>query len=402
MAWMGRISTQKLLLSALLISFSTGFILSCSETHDETIARLEKELKNKKRDQVLKEAAELLKKSRQDASILLSRHTRLASGRKLVRSLNGRIGIWTEGRFLYYRWNNRTRRIRLSFKPVSVRLSSGGKKVIVSSRLEQGCVYALYTLDEKVRKIEERLNDCLGTPVSPDDTNRIYYFTSEGLMSKIPGNNQIADEKVQKITTLKTFKPKYVNIQNRFFIHDIPDHQLLIFHGAAGYYQMYLLQTDNNRVIKMGNGFARPFLIPASNYAFSNPISGDDLETKKEQEIENLLAFIYEGSPGKYSLHSLEFSNPVRSRKFMEADPIRQLTYIEKEKRFLTIFDGQLSYWNPDDRDYTLLPLPLKKYMLLDEGLIYEDFDGNLWLRQIPLTDYETRLWEMVDENHEI
>lgn len=420
-------------------------LASCSETKSEIIARLSKKISEinnlsvriharngssgsdkaedstmraptplwfKETDKIQGEIEQRLRTLHKKKSKLLSKYY---SKRILRPSWDGSTLIWQEGKKFYYRRQNMQTSFELDSKSEVLDLnpSWSGTYVVTLMRTSskkskkkkcQARVVSLKT--ERILKQTPPEINCDHIPAISDDGNILYHANGKGGLTRFPilaSPTILEDIESNKTNDLskKNFSFKYKHISDRFVLYPIGQQSLLVFHGNAGYYRMYFFRGAGKEKIKRYKEvFASPRLYTAS--AFATPLSESIPSLGRQLGLYSANAFVYSGSAGKLKLHALHYDGSLLLNKGMDANVVDNLAFLQDLDAFLMVKEGNLYTWDPLSKQKRLIPLDMKYFVLMNEGITYTDKDDNLYLRRKSFSEFELTLMRLHHELLEI
>ncbi len=407
--------------SLLFLCLVAGPVLfpACDEDEEKTRQVLEEELQTDQADAALLKIRTLLVDSNLEHSTVLS--DRRHKNRELAVSPDGETLFFREGGILYYRpaGTADVRSVELPAVPTALRFSFGGRFALAVYRAEDGKapepVCRLLPIALETGRVMEESLIVAGCESDPTVTDRgLVYFAREGALF----NQQITPEKAgqsvlhsisQDSIPATAFPPKFKKIKMRFSIFDISAGDLLIFHGAAGYYRLYHYVGKDRKVTLLGENFAQPRLYPVYHKLSLRPAPepkpgtpgkvekpapkpGADGLRLKEPTVPGF--FVYAGSTGNFTLRRIDLGQRLQLRGGIKLRPLDEPSYLEKENAFLLLRNKTLCLWPPGKR-FEFLPLETENFAPFNGGLMYEDAEGRLRLRESAFTRHEAELLDL-------
>ncbi|MCB1169576.1 MAG: hypothetical protein KDK25_04545 [Leptospiraceae bacterium] len=373
------------LTSCLLIT-----LLSCQESPEEIILRLEQQIQAGKYAESEKEIRQLIQSQNQQHSTTLSEK---AAERIFAVSLDHTAFAWYENGILTYRTLGIIKEVGLPQKPDQILLSYSGKTALAEYRNRPGsegkCSYDFIQIIQGEVKPDVLETDCENTPAVTDTGDRLYFSDGKHLFMK-----DMSDGKKAMVVASGAFKEKFKKVKNRFHIASLPGGEIWIFYGEGGFYNLYHYKGSGRPDLFM-EGVASPRLFGSVPRDF---LSKDEAE---QLQAESLFAgdpavFLYTGAAGNYKLQLVHL--PDQKGPEYDVGIREDMFYVTEREEFLLVRKNYLCYLNPVSRKYTQLPLEVEKIFVYSEGVAYVDPDGKLLLRSRGFSDFEKNLHRLKEE----
>lgn len=385
---------------------------ACGKTDEETRLFLERQLKTEKSDDALKKIRNLIDESNRQHSVMLSDNRR--KNRPLGVSGDGDTLFWREDTTLFYRpaGGEEIRRMELPGVPVQLKLSFHGRfgLAVYRETTDKKKVCRLLPLSlREGRPLGESLlvTGCESKPAISD--RGVLYYGRGGALYHQQTVVEKADPTIlespgRDVLPAKAFPEKYKKIKNRFTVYDLPGEQLLIFHGAAGFYRLYHYPGSGGKVTRLAENISRAQLYPVVHHirlkapppkpgqpadAAETPAPGLRLREPRTPAFN-----FYQGAAGKYSLRRIEIGKRIKLGQAVKLRPLEAPVYVENEKAYLILRNDLACLWPPGKR-LEYLPLETANLLAYNDGLAYEDTEGRLLLRAQPFTNHEQELLQL-------
>lgn len=407
-----------------------GLISGCGETPEETRARLTQMIAENQNEAVLAEINELLIENNRELSTPLNEDS---TPRVLKRSLDGSVAAWTQADEFHFHRADASGSVDFDdATPRDFTLSYGGQFAVVLVELENGCRPFVVSLRRERILDRDDLPDgsCYEAPVVSDD-GRFYYYAEKGGVRVVDldpsaesagGQADSGDlpEDLPEDLPAKKFPPKYKKITNQFFLNQVNERGLLIFHGSAGAYNLYHYSGSGSSLTRLKPSgkdmIARPRLYsvfegdtisgnPAANKAAENgendsgDISDAPARTRDDPYgLDTAQAFVYAGGAGKRRLHGLRFADQPKFNRGFSARVTQHLSFVRDRREFLILHKDHMSYWDPIRNKKAALPLVARGFVQYSGGLVYIDLLNRLYLRKQPFSPFEMELMRLRQE----
>ncbi len=412
-----------ILLKLIAVAGISLSLFSCEPNYPEEIQLIHKKISSGEKKEALRKAKELFSSLEEKYFIALDTDRK---NRQIQRSLDGSTVAWTQDETLFIRSINEegdfeTKSLDIEFTAEEIKLSTTGKLALVaryipvklateissgkdSSKTKKSlpppdCEFQVFAPATGVDSIYSgQIQECLGFPAVSEDGKWLYYVTSKGLhRTTIDQEHFGLSQKItgEMIASLSTFKPKYSKLKNKFTILDFPENQLIIFHGAAGYYKMYFTDTSTTSINKMSGFYSKPSLMTTAYQLTPEKDADDNIILKQPEKI---TTYVYRGTTGKYELAELYGQKPPKHGKDFDAPPLMNPQYIHTKKAFLTSVEGTMSLWDPTGESHGTLPMYCRHFFAYQEGILCERENFGLYLRIEPMMDTEKELTEIIDD----
>ncbi|MCB1305577.1 MAG: hypothetical protein KDK37_14920 [Leptospiraceae bacterium] len=373
----------------LAICLSGLTFLQCSETPEETILRLQKQMQEGKYEQTETEILELEHEISDESSVVLSEKN---TARLYAVSLDHTAFTWYENGKLFYRTLGITKELSLPDAPVRLLLSYSGKTALAEYHDRPGsdgnCSYDyIHIIQGKVHP-DILSTNCENTPAITDTGDRIYYSDGKALYFKDTEKDGSA-----LAAPASVFKEKFKKVENRFHIASLPNGAIWIFYGEAGYYNLYYYSGKGQPTVFM-EGVASPILYGSVQRDFLK----DDTEKINPESLfaGDPAVFLYTGAAGNYKLQMIHL--PDRKGPIFDVGIREDMFYVAEKEQFLLVRNDHLSYLNPTNRKYSRLPMEASRIFVYSEGIAYVNPKGKLLLRSRGFSNFEKKLFELKEE----
>lgn len=370
--------------SFLVLSLPFLMLVSCEETLEEKVERLEQTLAAEGRhgaEQVKNEAQSLLRELNLEYSLHLGEENRVAAT-----SPDGSALAWTVKDSIHYRNRFNYWEIAISGKIDNIYLAFDGSAGLITRKNEDSCSFEAIIFKDPPVLSSRWEYSCGNNPTISSEASRVYFIRDNHLYEGDP----FAPDSHRRVVSSSSFSPKYSSVTNLFRLYSMKD-GLWIFHGSAGYYRLY--HYTNGSASRIATGLASPVLFPSVPNDFLHA------ETSISGGINNgeYPYFVYDGDAGRYRLRHLFYPSTIEGTT--GATIHESLAYIVEKEAFLVVRDGFLQFWTPGAaraERFVKLPLEVKNFLAYNGGLAYTDTEGNFLLRQSPFSNIEIQLFELI------
>lgn len=408
-------------LTALLLGALLAGAVGCSETPAEKLERLRGLVAEDRTDEALEEINRLLTETNKELSTPLNEER---VQRSLKQSLDGRAVAWVQQQEIRYRDAQQTDRVlELPAPARDFNLSSSGSFAVAHLERadEDSCtpVVADFRAGRILRPEIEVDLPCYQTPAVAEDGQFLYYADKNRLHilrlqpdASPPGAENVPEK-------LPALKPKYDKLSNRMALYQAGQRGLLIFFGAAGYYDLYHYPGSGDDIERIETDVARPRLYSVfTGQSMADPLNpeedeaaGESIEgatakpvqtqgelSPEERRLARAEAFFFSGGAGRWDLRPLRYSGKPEADKGIRTRPRKQMIFVRDRGEFLTLRGERMYYWDPLENQARLLPLLARQFELFEGGLVYVDLLDRVYLRSAPFSELEIELAQLREE----
>lgn len=399
----------------LLLALFLGIVpllLRCTESPEEIIADLEELVAEGRRKEALEEINERLTERSKELSIPLNEDS---VDRILKQSPDGSRVAWVQDQELFVlKTDGQQTSIDLDENVRDFSLSNSGRFAALQLESESGCRPVVVDIDDR-SVLEQSFppSPCFQVPAVTDDGALLIQMRGGGLNLISIGAAPRLDAPRELPAAL--FPPRYKNVSNAFTLYQVNKRGLLIFFGAAGYYDLYFYSGTGREVKRLQQNLARPRLFIVSEggapdgEGAAEEAPGDETDATDGEapaprdapaapdrlRLTTADGFVYSGGAGRWMLHAVRYRESVEVGPGFGAQNFSQVAFLRARRSFLIQSRDKLYYWDPVERTRKLLPLIARKFELYSGGLAYVDLVGRLYLRKAPFSDLEIQLVQM-------
>ena len=409
-----------LALFLLIISLGNSY---CSENKQETLLRLSRTIaqnsgNTKELKKIQNEITERITDKNSEYSLLLAESD---PNRIEKASLDGSSFFWihSDQEELQYIKNNQRFSISLNLNGIirDINPSWSGKYLVIylhkkeingknNAKKKKCFIQLISIIENKNLKYDLPDFECGNIPAIDDKGEYLFYSYKNELHRMPLGESSLKLALANStIFSAKHFVKKYKKVKSRFVLQQVKKSSLLIFFGNAGYYNLSYHNGQNNNNEKLITNkliFARPQIYSTTKFQQSKKYNSPDHKTTNNSgSLYKAEAFAYTGSAGKYKLHALEFGEKLIVHKGFSAPAFRILIFLQEQGRFLSTKKQKIFFWNPTKRrekSKRILPLAAKNLFLSHTGFVYTDLLGQLYLRKVSFSNFESSLLDLYGE----
>lgn len=392
----------------------------CSRDYESELKDVHRLTGAGRRSDALGKAVDLLSELRNNYSEELDSDRKR---RELAASLDGTVSAWISGSTLFIRSPGESGEYETSdrdipFQADRIRISSKGNFILISRTIPKNslpeqeqdktkkkkvqkaeppdCDFQVFSVYRPDLQFSGKIENCPGLPIVDDSGKWVYYVSKRGL-SRIPvhlspGNNEFRPTS-RVVADISMFKAKYSKLDNRFYLFDYGDDTILIFHGAAGYYNLYYHNMETEKSVAIGDRYAKPALLPSVQAIFQN--SGNRAANGAHSSQPGV--FVFRGASGKYELQRLTGGPAPRSGTTFDAPALKNPVYVDSKEGFIWLDEKNLSFWTPRKNQNKKFPLEVREFVIYKEGILYQNAEYSLYLRKEPFTSIELELLDVID-----
>jgi len=234
-------------------------LIDCRSKHESLISELDELISREKYEKALTLIQERLSANRSSAEVISK--SKPNQPRLLQLSEDRTKVVWTENKTIFYKdlISDKTANLELKIRPESLQIAKNAEYAILQYPLKQkgGCAIYAYSLLNITVEYESAVHIPCNTGMGISEKgDKIFYFFENDLYEEKTSHPKLP----KKIITTEQFAPPFPKLKTNLQLASIGE-DWLIWSGAGGSYNLYVLQTKTLKVNLLSKDIVIPRVI---------------------------------------------------------------------------------------------------------------------------------------------